>query len=104
MGKKTKKCKNLAKKLGKNALLGAVTLTFATLPVSASEPSELAQSVIASEGGRQALDTALKTARSKPALSAAALIVCLACPPVAGAGASASMCVACGILVAKVVG
>lgn len=56
------------------------------------------------EAAKTALNEALKVARSKPALSVAGAIVCLACPPVAGAAASPAMCVACGILIAKVIG
>jgi len=56
------------------------------------------------ESGKEALNAALKTARQKPALSVAAAISCLACAPAAGIGASPSMCIACSILLAKVLG
>lgn len=59
---------------------------------------------INNEAGKTALNEALKVARSKPALSVATIIVCAACPAVAGLAASPAMCVACGILIAKVIG
>lgn len=65
---------------------------------SAADPES---AMIAAEGGKQALNEALKLAKTKPALSIAASITCLACIPAAGASASASLCVACGILIAK---
>ena len=40
-------------------------------------------------------------AKSRPAISAATTIVCLASIPAAGAVASPGLCIACGILVAK---
>lgn len=49
------------------------------------------------EAAKTALNQALKVSRSKPALSLATAIVCLACPPVAGAAASPGMCVAFAI-------
>jgi hypothetical protein len=56
------------------------------------------------EAAKTALSEALKVTRSKPALSLAAMITCVACAPVAGAAASPALCVACGILIAKVIG
>jgi hypothetical protein len=70
----------------------------------AVDPLEASSSVLASEGGKTALNEALKVARSKPALSGAAAVVCLACIPVAGAAPATSLCIACGILIAKVLG
>ena len=60
--------------------------------------------MIGSEGGKEALNQALKVARSKPALSVAAGITCVACLPAAGAAASPGLCIGCGILLAKVIG
>ena len=71
---------------------------------NAVDPSEAAKEIVASEGGKEALNQALKMARQKPALTVAAGITCLACIPVAGASTSASLCVACGILIAKTLG
>jgi hypothetical protein len=56
------------------------------------------------EAGKTVLNEALKISRSKPALSVAMTIICIACIPAAGAVASPAMCVACGILIAKLVG
>jgi len=53
-------------------------------------------------GGKGAMNEALKMARTKPALSIAAGIVCLACLPTAAA--SPALSVACGKLMAKTFG
>ena len=63
-----------------------------------------ATKVLGQEGGKEALNQALKIARTKPVLSIATLVTCLACPPVAGVAASPALCVACGILIAKGIG
>jgi hypothetical protein len=68
-------------------------------PALALDSADTAAQVIASESGKQALNGALKVARSKPVLSVAAAITCIACVPIAGAGASAGLCIACGILI-----
>lgn len=95
--------KRILKHLG-NVAMAMVSLSLVISPISAVEPNE----ILGSEGGRQAtkeaLDAALKMAKSKPAMSAATTIVCLACVPAAGAVASPGMCIACGILVAKTFG
>lgn len=83
---------------------GALVIGSAGAPAGAIDAAETAQEVIASEGGKEALNQALKVARSKPALSVAAGITCVACVPVAGAAASPGLCIACGILIAKVIG
>ena len=57
-----------------------------------------------SEGAKEALNQALKVARSKPALTVAAEINCAACTPVAGATASPALFIACGILLARAIG
>ena len=85
-----------------------VSLTLMTSPVSAIEPVEAANQVIGSEGGRKAtktvIDNILIAGHSKPAMTAATVIVCIACIPLAGAAASPGLCIACGILVAKTLG
>jgi hypothetical protein len=98
--------KRLLNHLGRVGL-GIISASFilGTSPVSASDAAaDAAKSVTANEGGKAALSEALKVAKSKPALGIAASIVCVSCIPIAGATASASMCVACGILIAKVLG
>jgi F0F1-type ATP synthase membrane subunit c/vacuolar-type H+-ATPase subunit K len=70
----------------------------------AIDASDAAKEIVGAESGKQALNQALKVARSKPALTIAAGITCLACMPAAGIVASPSMCVACGILIAKTLG
>lgn len=105
--KKTKFRKRILNHLGKVSL-AFLSFTLMSGPASALDPAEAANQVIGSEGGQAAakevLNNALKVAKGKPALSVAAGIVCVASIPCAGVGASASMCVACGILIAKVIG
>ena len=76
--------------------------------VVAVDPAEAANQVMDTEGGKkaakEALDTAMKMAKSKPAMSTATGIVCLACIPATGAAASPALCIACGILLAKTFG
>jgi len=71
---------------------------------SSASATDVAAQAVTSEGGKEALNAALKLARSKPALSIAAGITCIACVPVAGVAASPGMCIACGILIAKTLG
>lgn len=71
---------------------------------SSASAADVAAQAVTSEGGKEALNAALKLARSKPALSIAAGITCIACVPVAGVVASPGMCIACGILIAKTLG
>ena len=59
-------------------------------PVVAINPVEAANQGVASKSGKEALNAALKLARSKPALSTAAAIP--------------GLCIACGILIAKTLG
>lgn len=86
-------------------IISVVVFSSASFAV---DSAEAASQVIGSEGGqkagKEALNTALKVAKSKPALSAATGIVCLACIPVAGAAASPVLCISCGILIAKTFG
>lgn len=88
-------------------VMAIVCLSLMTAPAIAIEPAQAAGSVIGAEGGKQvtkkAIDVALKTAKGKPAMTMATTIVCLACVPIAGA-ASPTMCIACGILLAKTLG
>jgi hypothetical protein len=70
----------------------------------ASDPVDAAANIVGSKGGKQALNEALLFARSKPALSVATGIVCLACPAVGVIPASPPLCIACGILIAKTFG
>ena len=88
--------------------VAAVTLILMTPPSLAVDPTEATNQVMGTEGGKkaakEALDAAVKMAKSKPAMSAATSIVCLACVPAAGVVASPGMCIACGILIAKTIG
>jgi len=85
-------------------LLDSATIIFATLLVNANEKVEIAEAVIGSKGDKETIHTVLKVARSKPALSITVGIICLVCPLAVGTSASALMCVACGILLSKVIG
>lgn len=98
-------------KRGSQVALSLISAVFLVGSAGASEgastgldAAEAAQEVIGSEGAKQALNEALKVARSKPALTVAAGITCVACLPAAGAAASPGLCIACGILIAKVIG
>jgi hypothetical protein len=90
--------------------VGKVTVTCLSLVAVATLSSATAAAldnstiIVNSEAGKSVLNEALKVTRSKPALSVAAVITCVACIPVAGVVASPAMCVACGILIAKVIG
>ncbi len=92
------------------ALVSAILMSTpaaASTPVAAPD-SEIVGQALGTEGGqraaKEALDAALKMARSKPAMTTATGIVCLACVPMAGVAASPGMCIACGILIAKTFG
>jgi hypothetical protein len=101
--KKKNSMKN-SKRLLKHVGQVALGIISATLVVSSAGASDVANEALGSEGGKAAINQALKVARSKPALSVAAAIVCTACLPVAGVAASPALCVACGILFTKVIG
>ena len=107
MAKKQSNKKRILKHLGS---VGMAALSFSLMVPSAAaiDPAEAAGQVVASEGGRAAakaaLNSALKVARSKPSMAAATTVVFVSCIPVAGTCASASMCVACGIMIAKTLG
>ena len=94
-----KKLKNHLK-----SVAGALAYIILSTPLAQASDLDKAGKAIGSEGGKEALNTALKVAKGKPALSVAGTIVCIACIPVAGAATSPAMCVACGILVAKILG
>jgi hypothetical protein len=97
-----KKILNYLSRVGVSAL--SVSLLLGSSPASAIDSVDAASQVIASEGGKEVLNTVLKIGRSKPALSIAAGITCIACVPVVGVVASPGMCIACGILIAKTLG
>ena len=107
MAKKRTRKRRLLEYLGKVGV-GILTFSLMTPSASAVDPVDAAGQVVASEGGRlaakEALNAALKVAKSKPSMVAATTVVCVSCIPVAGTCASASMCVACGILIAKTLG
>lgn len=97
--------KRTLKKLGQIGLsLFSAALIIGSSGAGALDAADAAKNVVGSEGGKEALNQALKIARSKPALSIAAGITCIACMPAVGIAASPSMCVACGILIAKTLG
>ena len=99
--------KQVLNHLGKMGL-ALFTASLVIYPASAIDPTQAASQVIGSEGGKtatkEAIEAALKMAKSKPAMTTATGIVCLACVPVAGAAASPGLCIACGILIAKTFG
>lgn len=107
--KRTKKTikKRVINHLGRVSL-ALISVALMSTPATAAEPVEVVGQTMGSEGGqmaaKEALNAALKMARSKPAMTAATGIVCIACVPVAGAAASPGMCIACGILIAKTFG
>jgi hypothetical protein len=92
--------KKVGRHLG-NVALASLSLVFLAPAGAIEQNSTIA---VNNEAGKTALNEALKVARSKPALSVATLITCVACIPVAGAVASPAMCIACGILISKVIG
>ena len=95
--------KRLLKHAGK-VCLAIISASMMVSPSLAIDPSEAAAEVIGAEGSKIALEQALKLTRSRPALTVAGIIVCGACVPAAGVAASPAMCIACGILIAKVIG
>jgi uncharacterized Tic20 family protein len=97
-----KKILNHLSKVGMSML--SVSLLLGSSPALAINSADAAAQTVASEGGKEALNMALKIAKSKPALSVAAGITCIACIPVAGVAASPGLCIACGILIAKTLG
>jgi hypothetical protein len=71
--------------------LGSVSVSIISVSIMTSPAlaASAAGQVIGAEGGpkaaKEALNAALRTAKSKPAMSTAVVIVCLACIPAAGA-------------------
>ena len=83
--------KNHKKKVLKHiAEIGVAIVSFTLMPcrVLAVDQLETANQVINSEGAKEMVNAALKVARTKPALSVAAGITCIACVPAAGVAAS----------------
>jgi hypothetical protein len=102
---RTSRKQRVLKHLGKVSMaLVYTSFVLAPSPAFGADATDAAASVIGTEGGKQVINEALKVTRGKPALSLATLIVCGACIPAAGVAASPGMCIACGILVAKLVG
>jgi|JI71714CRNA_FD_contig_123_62179_length_1440_multi_7_in_0_out_1_2 hypothetical protein len=103
------KKKKVLKHIGKVGM-AIFYLAVMTSPMAfaAIDSSEAVEQVLGSEGAAEAakaaMNSALKAANSKPAMTGATVIVCLACVPLAGAAASPGMCIACGILIAKTLG
>lgn len=98
--------KKLVRKVGKvarNAVSAASVLGSATVP-AVDRDVDATSEVIASKRGKEIINQVLKLLKCKPALTAAAAITCAACVPVAGAVARPGLCIACDILIAKVVG
>lgn len=87
-----------------NVAITLVSVSLMSTPALALEPADTAVQVIGLEGAKEALNAALRVARSKPALSVSTTITCIACVPVAGVVASPGLFIACGILVAKTFG
>jgi hypothetical protein len=103
------KKKKVLKHIGKVGMaifyLAVMTSPMAFAAIDSSEAAEqVLGSESAAEAGKAAMNSALKAANSKPAMTGATVIVCLACVPLAGAAASPGMCIACGILIAKTLG
>ena len=103
MAEKKYRKRKVLKHLGKVGM-AIVSLILMAPPVGAIDPVEGANHVVASEGGKEALNTAARLARSKPALSTATVITCIACLPAAGVATSPGLCIACEILIAKTLG
>ena len=86
-----------------NVGLAIISIALTTIPLQAVEVDEAAK-VSGSEGGKQVLNEALKVSKTKPALSVAAGITCLACIPAAKVTARLTMCIACCTIITKVLG
>ena len=100
--KQTRK-KRFFKYLGQVGM-AALTFSLMTPAAQAVDPVEATGQVIASEGGRSVTKEALKIAKSKPSMLVATTLVCISCVPIGTTCPSASLCVACGILIAKTMG
>lgn len=96
--------KKVIKKIGKVGISAISTLIIIG-SAGAVDSADATKTIIESNnGGKEALNQALKFARGKPAMSLATSITCLACLPIAGVAASPGLCIACGILIAKTLG
>lgn len=91
--------------------LALISVALIVTPGNASttsEPLELVGESLGNEGGRQAakeaMNSNLKMAKSKPNMTLATRIICVSCVPAAGASASPAVCIACKILIAKTLG
>lgn len=82
--------------------LALASVAFVVGSVEAVNAADSAKNLVAAEGGKKVLNQSLNVLRSKPALSIATVIVCYACAPIAEAAASTSFCIACSILIVKV--
>jgi len=85
---------------GKAAMLSASS-AFIFIALRTKKDIKI-ETAIFSEGGKDVLIQALKAAR-KPALRVATGITYVACLPLNGAPASRGLCIACGILIAKLI-
>ncbi len=97
-----KKILNHLSKVGMSVL--SVSFLLGPSSALAADSADLAAKAVGSEGGKAALNKVLELARSKPALSVAAGITCLACIPVATVAGSPGLCIACGILISQTLG
>jgi hypothetical protein len=89
------------KHLGKVGMgLVSVGLFLGSSPASAIDSADLVSQAVGSEGGKEALNVALKVTRSNPTLLVSAIITCISYVLVASPG----MCIACVILIAKTIG
>ena len=82
--KLSKKILNHLGKIGISAISATFVIVSAASTAPAVAPADAAKDVVGSES----LNQAFKVARSKPALSIAAGITCVACMLAAGVGAS----------------
>lgn len=82
----------------------SIALTTSSTLAAPGDAASASSEVLGTEGSKEVLNTALKAARSKPALLVATTITCIAFIPVSGAAASPGLCIACGILIAKTFG
>lgn len=100
---KTQRLKKIGK-VGISLISSLLIIGSAGAVDSGADATKTTKAIIEANAGKEALNQALKFARSKPAMSLATSITCLACLPLAGVAASPGLCVACGILIAKTLG
>lgn len=99
-----KKILNHLSKVSMSLLSVSLLLGSSRAASAAIDSADAASQVVAADGGKEAINALLKVGRSKPAMSLAASITCLACAPVVGATVSPMLCVTCGILLSKTFG